>query len=381
VKRLLALVVLGALCAGAAGCDVSPTAATVNGITISRSQLDDQLSTVSGNSVAQCALTVEASQSGGTLPAVSGTGDATVSTQFAAFELNGLVEQTLEQSALARRHVTVSTADIAHARQDYEAQIGAAAAQSGSPCNLTGTRLTGALPQAFVDSQARALAYQEKLEEVLGHVDVSPAALRAYYDSHLIDVTQLCLNLIITTGQAAAQAVHDKIAFGTSFATASQGAGVDTTNTPSGGQGPCVFPANIVSQLGQAAAAAVVSLPDGGLAPPEGIPVPNQVTGQTSTVWIVIGVRQHHLVSFADSASGIRQALLGMGGARFTSAFARVVRVAQVELDPRYGTWSTARGVSAPTPPKPAYVLNPNVGAAAPSGPALGSLPGTRPTG
>ena len=35
----------------------------------------------------------------------TGTGDATVSTQFAAFQLNGLVAQTLEQGALAQRHV------------------------------------------------------------------------------------------------------------------------------------------------------------------------------------------------------------------------------------------------------------------------------------
>jgi hypothetical protein len=375
VKRLLALVVIGALGAGATGCDVSPTAATVNGIGISRSQLDGQLSTVAGNQVAQCALSVEQAQSGSSLPAVSGTGDATVSTQFAAFELNGLVEQALEQGALAQRHVAVTSADIANARSDYEAQVGAASAQVGSPCNLTGTRLTAALPNGFVDAQARALAYQEKLEEVIGHVDVSPAALRTYYGAHLTDETQLCLNLIITTGQAAAQAVHDKIAAGTSFADAAQGAGVDTTNTPTGGQGPCVFPSNVLSQLGQAGATAVESLADGQLAPPLGIPIPNQVTGTTTTVWIVIGVRQHRLVSYASSASGIRQTLLAMGGTHFTTALGHLVRQARVELDPQYGTWSTGRGVSVPTPPKPAFVLNRNVGAAASTPPVLGSLP------
>jgi hypothetical protein len=375
VKRLLALVVLGALGAGATGCDVSPTAATVNGIAISRSQLDDQLSTVAGNVVAQCALNVEQAQSGGSLPAVPGTGDATVSTQFAALELNGLVEEALEQGALAQRHVEVTSTDVAIARGDYEAQIGAASAQAGSPCNLTGTRLTANLPKRFVDSQARALAYQEKLEEVVGHVDVSPAALRASYNSHLTDETQLCLDLIVTAGQAAAQSIHDKIAAGTSFAAAAQGAGVDTTNTPTGGQGPCVFPSNILSQLGQAGAAAVEVLADGQLAPPLGIPIPNQITGVTTTLWIVIGVRQHHLVSFADAESGIRQGLLARGGVRFTAALGHLVRGARVELDPQYGTWSTGHGVSVPTPPKPSFVLNPNVGAAASTGPALGPLP------
>ena len=381
MKRLLALVVLAALGAGATGCDLSPTAAKVNGVTISQAQLTDQLSTVSGNLVAQCALSIGLTQSGGSLPAVTGTGDATVSTQFAAFELNGLVEQALEQGALAQRHVAVSPADVANARRDYEAQLAQSAAQVGSPCNLTGTRLISALPKAFVDAQARSLAYQEKLEEVVGHVDVSPAAQHAYYNAHLTDVTQLCLNLIIAKDQASAQALHDQIAAGASFAAAAQGAGVDATNTPAGGQGPCVYPSNIASQLGPTSAAAVDGLADGQLAPPQGIAVPNPVTGATSTVWIVIGVRQHHVVSFAVSEAGVRQALLGAGGASFTTALGRVVRGASVELDPRYGTWSTRRGVSAPTAPKPAFVLNPNVGPATATGSALGSLPNSQPAG
>jgi len=358
VKRLLAVVVLGALCAGAAGCDLGPTAATVDGRTISQSDLQDQLTVVSGSSVAQCALSIEETQSGGTLPTVAGTGDATVSTPFAAFALNGLVEQALEQGALAQRHVTVSSSDIATARQDYESQLEAASSQTGSPCGLTGPTLVSALPAKFVDQQALSLAYQEKLEEVVGHVDVSPTALRAYYDSHLTDVTQLCLNLIIATDQASAQAIHDKIAAGSSFSTASQGAGVNA-NSPVGGEGPCVYPSDVVAQLGSAAAAAVEALGDGQLAAPQGIPVAGS-TG-TTTVWVVIGLRQRHLVSFADSESGLRQGLLGMGGAKLTAALTRVVHSARVELDPRYGTWSTGHGVSPPTPPKPVFVLNPAV--------------------
>ena len=358
MKRLLVLIVLGALCAGAAGCDLGPTAATVNGLTISQSDVQNQLSVIAGSSSAQCALSVEESQSGGTLPTVSGTGDATVSTQFAAFELNGLVEQSLEQWALAQHHVAVTSSDVATARQDYESQLEAATAQAGTPCGLTGPSLVGALPKKFVDQQALSLAYQEKLEEVVGQVDVSPGALRAYYRAHLSDVTQLCLNLIIATDQASAQAIHDKIAAGASFTTAAQSPGVNA-NSPAGGQGPCVYPSDVVAQLGPSAATAVEALADGQLAPPQGIPVQSS-TGST-TVWVVIGVRQHHLVPFAEAESGLRQGLLGMGGAKLTAALTSVVRRARVDLDPRYGTWNAGRGVSPPTPPKPALLLNPAV--------------------
>ena len=339
---------------------MSPGAATVNGVTISQSQLQDQLTTVSGSTVAQCALSIEESQSGGTLPPVAGTGDDTVSTQFAASQLNVLVAQTLEESALAARHQSVTAADIATARQDYESQIEAASTQVTSPCGLTGPALVGKLPKAFVDRQASSLAAQEKLEEVVGHVDVSPAAVRAYYNAHQSAVTELCLNLIIATSQSAAQTIHDQIAAGATFATASQGSGVDT-DSPAGGQGPCVYPSDIVSQLGQTAATAVEGLADGQIAPPQGVPVPNQATGQTDTVWIVVGVRQHRLVSFAQTESGLRQEMLAAGGARLTAVLGGVVRTARVELDPRYGTWSGNHGVTAPTPPDAAFVLNSGV--------------------
>ena len=67
VKRLLALVVVGVLCAAVAGCDLSPDAATVNGSTISQSEFQGQLSVVSHSTEAQCALSIEEAQSGGML--------------------------------------------------------------------------------------------------------------------------------------------------------------------------------------------------------------------------------------------------------------------------------------------------------------------------
>lgn len=178
MKRLLAVVVLGLLGAAAAGCEAAPSAATVNGVTITQSQLQDQLTVISDSAAAQCALSIEEAQSGGSLPTVDGTGDATVTTQFSAFQLNGLVAQTLEESALAKRNVEVTAADIAAARLDYLAQLESASTQTTSPCNLTGTALVNRLPKAFVDQQAYSLAVQEKLEEVVGHVDVSPEAVR-----------------------------------------------------------------------------------------------------------------------------------------------------------------------------------------------------------
>ena len=380
MKRILALAVVGALAAGVSGCDLSPPAATVNGATISRAQLNDTLSVVSADTVAQCALAVLSQGNGSTLPAVAGSGDATVTTQFAAVELTGLVQQAIEQQGLARRHAAVNAADLAAARQDYETELSDASAQNGSPCNLTGSTLVHSLPAKFLDQQAQALAAEEKLEEVAGHVDVSRRALRAYYDTHQPAVTQLCLNLIVANDQASAQAIHDQIAGGTTFAAAAQGPGANH-NGPPGGQEPCVFPSTVLSQLGQSIATAVATLADGQLAPPQSVTVTDPSTGTPSTAWIVVGMRQHHLVAFGDVEGGIRLQLLQQGRSGLSTALTALSARLSVQLDPRYGTWSARRGVSVPTPPPTASLLNPGTGQAQSGSSSLILPPGGRSTG
>jgi hypothetical protein len=355
-KRVLALLVVGASCAVSAGCDISPPAATVDGVVISQTALKGQL-TQASSPVAVCALTVQEAAAGRSLPGASGSGSDTVSTSFAAFVLDRLVQQVLEQRTLQKLHATVGPGDVAAARQDFESQIVAAVNQVGSPCNLTADALVARLPAGFVDSQAVLVADQERLESVAGHVDVSPAALRAYYASHTAQVTDLCLDLIVATNQTAALAIHDQIVAGTSFATAAQSSGA-AASTPPQAQGPCLDPSTLRLEVGAANAAPIEVLPDGGVAPPEQINLTDPTTGVTAPTWVVFGVRQHQLIPFDTAASALRRQLLSAVGSTFTSALNRVARASHVVLDPRYGTWSLSRGVTAPPAPPAKFVLN-----------------------
>src|SRR5579872_1395404 len=336
---------MGALGAGAAGCDTSPSAATVDGLTISQSALGTQLTQASG-AMAQCALAVQEAAAGRSLPPVHGASADTVSTGFAAFVLDRLVQQTLEQRALAQRHAAVAPADVAAARQDFESQLVAAVSQVGSPCNLTGDALVAKLPGDFVQSQALLLAEQEKLEAVAGHVDVSGSALRTYYRAHIPAVTELCLDFIVANDQASAEAIHNQIAAGASFATAAQGSGANAAATPQQAEGPCFDPATLAQELGAANAAPIEALPDGGVAAPELVNITDPTTGAPAQAWLVFGVRAHQLVPFDSAESGLRRQLLAAASAKLTAALSAVARGAVVDLDPRYGTWTLARGVS-----------------------------------
>ncbi|HTZ08948.1 MAG TPA: hypothetical protein VMB72_07740, partial [Acidimicrobiales bacterium] len=56
MRRLLPLAAVGALALSATACDLSPPAVTVGSVAVSRSQLDDQLTTVAASAPARCAL-------------------------------------------------------------------------------------------------------------------------------------------------------------------------------------------------------------------------------------------------------------------------------------------------------------------------------------
>ncbi len=375
MKRLLALVALGAVTVGATACDASPPAATADGFTVSRSQLDAVLTSITDSPVAQCALQIQATAGGATQPTMSGVGDHTVTTRFADDQLGVLIQQAIETQALARHHAHITSADLVIGRQDYEAQLQQAASQVGSPCNLTGPTLTNRLPRSFLDEQAMSTAAQERVEEVVDHVDVRPAALRAYYASHLDSATQQCLDFIVTANQTDAQAIHDQIAGGSSFLAASQGPQV-VQGTPAGGQGPCVYPSTVTSQLGAPVEQVLATLPVGTLAPVQQVQVTNQVTGAATTYWLVLEVRQRQLVPFDALQGAIRRLLLSDAGSSLGHTLTGLVHRAQVDVDPQYGSWNASGGLSGPRVPSPGSLLNTKVDAAASGGSILGGSGG-----
>ena len=381
MKRLLPLVVLGALVVAATGCDVSPPAATVNGVTISQSTLNDQLSSEVANQGAQCAALVAAGATASPIGVGSEGDGATpnaVTPTFADNALETLVLQQLEVQALAQRKVTVSRADVADATGDYEnqlqSQLQQAQAQSSAPtgCPLSpSSPVANQLPGSFLRRQAASLADEEVFEQAVGHVDLSQGALEAYYASNTAELTQVCLNVIVADTQADAQAVHDLIAAGASFATAATSAHADKTGTPSGGELQCAYPAAL--QLGTATTAAVEALATGQLAEPLTL-VRQGSTGATTTFYLVVQMRARQLAPFATLRNSIRQVILEAHVSVVGTTLNKLVGEAHVTVDPRYGTWSARRGVTVPTAPPPAFVLN---GAANVPPPSTGlGLPG-----
>ena len=367
MKRLLLVVVLGALAAGLTGCDVSPPAATVDGATISQSTLNAYLAGVASDAPAQCAAQIQAGQTASPL-GVGTEGDGTtpnaVTPSFAASELNALILDQVERQALARRGVRVTAAEVADAVSDYESQLTTqlqqeqSANDEPSDCALSVSEpLSRQLPHAFAQRQGAVLADQEMFEAAVGHLSLGTTALQSYYRAHLAEVTQECLDVIVTTSQANAQAVRAQIAAGASFATAVRSPQADSAASPSDGQLACAYPAQISGQLGASLGATVDALSSGALSPPLEWQPTNPSTGQASTFYLVVQMRQHVIVPFATLRSAIRQSILQAHATVVSTALRRLTGQAQISVDPRYGRWSD-RGVTVPPVPAPAFVPN-----------------------
>lgn len=363
-RRLVVLVALVALAAAGTACDLSPPAATVGSSTISRSQLDDQLSKIVGNSYAQCALQLQGVNIAGP---VTGAGDDTVTSSFSTFELSTLVLERLVEQDLARRGKRVTAADVSAARADFVSQL--TPTTSASPCGLAGQILVSKLPSGFADEQVRFLAAQERLAEVIGHVDVSPTALRSYYDTHATQFQEICLSDIAVQAQTQAQQIHDAITGGSAtFENEAQQFSIDSQTAQGGGRIPCVPSSQIVNTV---ILGAIAGLAPGQVSQPVFEP---QATGG-SGVWFVLRVDGRPQVPFGQAEPQIRQQLLSAQNPAVSAEFTRITRHADVVVDPRFGSWSAAQGVRAPVTPKASLLLSPSADQGpAPSGP--GALPG-----
>jgi hypothetical protein len=339
----------------------------VNGVAISQSALNSQLSSEIKNAGEVCAALIAAGST--TSPVgVGSEGDGTtpnaVTPAFADNALETLVLERLEAESLAKRGVVVTASDVTAASSDYQDQLltqlqqvqSANEAPAGCPLS-TAKSLTSQLPHAFLQRQAASLADQEQFEVAVGHVNVGLGALEAYYAAHRTQVTQLCLNVVVADTAANAQTLHDEIAAGTSFASAAISAAADQQESPSGGELQCEYPATVSGQFGSTVGAAVLALKTGQLSAPLTLDTTSS-TGATTAIYVVVQLRGTQLVPFASLESSIRQAILTAHVAVVGKILNRLVGQAQVSVDPRYGTWSAKGGVKVPTPPEPAFVLN-----------------------
>jgi hypothetical protein len=334
-------------------CDVSPPAATVNGTTITQSQLNAQLSdfvNATYGRYVQCTLELQ-----GTLPSsVNGVATNTVSTQLAAFELSTTILQELISQDLARRHVTVSGSELTAARQDLEAQLDSAESSGATTsCNLTGPQLIGKLPNGFSSVEVSYLADEEQLAVTLGHVSLDPTSIRHYYLTHSSEFAQVCLSVIGVSSQSEAQSILSSINSGsTTFSQAAKQDSLLTDSAQNGGAYPCMLTSTLE---GSSLLGPIEALSPGQLSQPL-----SETSSEGQTLWLLVRMNGKPAEALRQARTQIREDLISAQNSKVTAELRRITATGDVWVDPRYGTWTKLRGVLPPTPPPTKYVLSPS---------------------
>lgn len=351
MRKLLLLAALGASVI-AAGCDLAPYAARVNGTTISQSDLNSDLGAIRQNEAFLSAL-----QSQGQ---VLGSGESTFDSQFVASVLGGKIRVALVRQELARRGIDVSSSDLDLARQNVVASF---ANQAGS--TQAGMAVFDAFPPSYQDELVRDSAELTLLEASLAHVDISPAGLQRYYQAHQSDYAKVCVSQIQVADQATAQQLLYLIGQGASFASVARSRSTDSSSADNGGALGCAP----TRDLSTALAPVIDNLVAGQVAGPV------QLEGQGP--WHLFQVTSRTIQPFSEVEAQVQVDAIGQQATAVTGYVNRLGRRSSIVVNPVYGRYVGAGalgGVLPPIPPRRSLLTVPTTpGASTVTAPTPGS--------
>ena len=357
MKRIpLGLATLAVLAAGAtsSACNAAPTAASVNGTTISVASLNTQLANLTTTTPGQCLLSLNAGQALDLSGRGTG-GSGTYQLSLAAAVLDNRVYNLLAGQYLVGHAVRITNQDRAQAESAFASILGgeiSAQAQQAASVNgtaacvkadgspYTGASLLAALPAELRDNELTDQTIEQYL--LAKAANLTPRSLLAYYLANPKQFVTVCASAIETPDQATAETAYKSLKAGTPLAQVAATAAANPAIQSRSGQAGCAAEAEVLQQL------QVPSVTAGQPIPPV----------QSSGVWIVYTVTSQTPVPLTRAAFAISQILTRTTAnqRKVTATVLGFARTSSVEVNPQYGSWTGAR-IATPTPPKTRYLL------------------------
>ena len=306
--RLLAAVTVLTLLLGACGVFGSASAASVNGRDIGETDLQDELSAIRDN--AQYRQALESGFGGSLL----GQSEGTFNAVFAARVLTLQIYYELAGQYLTDKHIDITRDMLDAARQDAVAQAG-------------GQEVFQRFPERYRDLIVRRRAVVVALDEELGRDFRRPGAVEQYFQQHADQFEQLCASHILVGSKEKAAELRSRIEAGADFAELARQESTDTASAQQGGDLGCRTAGTFVPEFEDAAA----KVPVGQVSPPV----------QTAFGWHLILVRERRQPSLDEVRSDVEQRLATLAQDAFNQWLADAAADADIDVNPRYGTWSS----------------------------------------
>jgi parvulin-like peptidyl-prolyl isomerase len=322
MRKLLPLVLLGALVASGCSTLATPPAATVNGAEISADSITDELRTIKGN--ADYRKAIEQSFGGST----TGAGKGTFDSAFAAQILSLRVYYTLLEQELEERGVELTEDDLLAARETVEQQVNSVAEEPG-------TDVFGSFPKAYRDRLARQEALVAKVQQALSG---ESGDAEAFFEENKEQFEQACVSHILVSSETrspeealtAAQAIKARLDAGEDFAAVAAAESEDPGSAANGGDlGQCFDrTASLVPEFLDAA----FEQPVGEVSEPV----------QTQFGYHLILVRSRETPAFEDVEQQVQAMLQSQSTDSVTKLLVEVACDGDVDVSPRFGTWDTS---------------------------------------
>jgi parvulin-like peptidyl-prolyl isomerase len=339
VKRLTTvlagLVAISLLSFGLSGCNVrfSPYAAVVNGSEISQGQLRDALAAISANAGYKCAI-----QSSGSTH-IAGVGQGTYNASFSAQVLSILIQDKIVRQAVVKRRLPEPSSLYPIAVSQLQAST-----TPPSSCPGSGASLVAAFAPSYRSVLIKFQEDEDALAGALAGVTLSPTGLGAYAAAHKSLMSLACVSVIEVAAKATATSLRSQLSKGASFAALAKAHSLDTASAPSGGALGCIPDAEFSAPLGTDLAALSVG----------------QVSAPVafSTDWLLLLVTKRQPEPYRQQATS----LIALEQTNLNQLFPRVIKTAQVQVDPQFGKWDTTASpakVIANAGPRAAIVPNP----------------------
>jgi hypothetical protein len=322
---LLVLLVVALALTSACGDTVRPSAAKVNGTTISQDELQDELEAIEGN-----AAYVQSVEQGGF--DVLGKGQGTLTNDFVGRVLTRQIFLSLVHQEVLRRKIPISDADIDRSEDEVVNSVG-------------GNQVFSKFPKAYQRLLLRRNAEVVKLQAALGGPAVTDEAIKKYYDANPTQFAQTCVSHILFAATSAdgqidqaataaqgdqllaeANAARAEIAAGADFAAVAAQKSKDTSNKDQGGNLECGAAGRFVPEFETAM---------------DALPV-NEVSQPVKTQfgYHLIKVTGRDPQSLEDATPSIRQQLEAGNQQGFSDFLQNALAKAKITVNPRYGRFS-----------------------------------------
>jgi parvulin-like peptidyl-prolyl isomerase len=287
----------------------SATAATVDGVTVSKAKLDAEVAEWTSNK----AYVAAALQQGQRMVQTNGQVDPT----FRRDILTQEIDDVLFTREFNRRHLKITSADTAQFQQEVQQD---AALQK--------------YPKAFIDNIIQRAARVNVLQAKLTTAPTE-AQIKQYYDANVACASGKDVSHILLKTLADANAIETQLAGGAQFATLAQSKSTDTGSAPNGGALGCLKKGEFVKPFEDAAFAATPNKPTA--------PVKSQYGYHIILITPVPTLAQAH----DQIAEQIEQS-----GNQFNAYVDKLFGAAKVTVDPTLGAWKKGtQGYSVAAPP------------------------------